>query len=265
MKTRLFSLALTAALVVAAQPAHAAQTVEVTMNGHRHQVSVPDGWRATPQDGGVFIQPPAGRYEGLGPYGTRDMAGNVREWSANAPSATRNSERFVLGASWNQAAYRFAFPDVLPALDRSPLNGFRTARYEPSSNGELEAPIESLLGDYTPDAPVSDEVFETYKRFYSYERGELAPAVEEVDDSALHWRREKVTFNAAYADERVIAYLLLPRNADPPYQTVIYFPSGIARQSRSSEQMEPELERLADVGSSNGASGNGVGDRKVAR
>jgi hypothetical protein len=184
---------------------------------------------------------PAGQHHGLGPYGNRDMAGNVREWSANAASPSRESERFILGGSWNHAAYRFPGPDVVDALDRSALNGFRTASYEPSSNGALEQPIESLLGTLTVETPVSDTVFEAYKSFYSYERGELAPAVEMVDESALHWRKEKVTFNAAYGNERVIAYLLLPRNADPPYQPVIYFPSGIARQSRSSEQMEPEL------------------------
>jgi hypothetical protein len=62
-----------------------------------------------------------------------------------------------------------------------------------------------------------------------------------VDDSALHWRQEKVSFNAAYGGERVIAYLFLPRNAEPPYQTIVYFASGIARQSRSSDEMESEL------------------------
>jgi hypothetical protein len=65
MRTRLVSLVLAAAVVSVVAPVHAAQTVEVMMNGHRHQVTVPDGWRATPQDGGVFIQPPSGRYEGL--------------------------------------------------------------------------------------------------------------------------------------------------------------------------------------------------------
>jgi hypothetical protein len=184
---------------------------------------------------------PAGQHQGLGPFGNRDMAGNVREWSANAPSPARASERFVLGASWNQAAYRFPGPDVVDAMDRSALNGFRTARYEPSSNGALEQPVESLLGTLTVETPVSDAVFEAYKSFYSYERGDLASAVELVDESALHWRKEKITFNAAYGGERVLAYLLIPRNADPPYQTVIYFPSGIARQSRSSDHMEPEL------------------------
>ena len=54
--------ALVCGVVVEAQ---AAQVVSVTMNGHPHSVSVPDGWRASPEDGGVFIQPPAGRNEGL--------------------------------------------------------------------------------------------------------------------------------------------------------------------------------------------------------
>jgi hypothetical protein len=184
---------------------------------------------------------PVGQYQGLGPYGNRDMAGNLREWTTNAPSLERGAERFTLGASWNQAAFRFPGPELVHALDRSAVNGFRTARYEPSPNGVLEEPIASLLGDFSLEPPVDDAVFEVYKRFYSYERGDLAPAVEEVDESALHWRKETVTFNAAYGGERVLAHLLLPRNAEPPYQTVIYFPSGIARQSRSSEQMEPEL------------------------
>jgi dienelactone hydrolase len=37
-----------------------------------------------------------------------------------------------------------------------------------------------------------------------------------------------VTFDAAYGHERVIAYLFLPKNASPPYQTVVYFPGAFA-------------------------------------
>src|SRR5262249_133419 len=39
------------------------------------------------------------------------------------------------------------------------------------------------------------------------------------------WTREKMTFDAAYGKERIIAYLYLPRNARPPFQTVVYFPT----------------------------------------
>ena len=44
---------------------------------------------------------------------------------------------------------------------------------------------------------------------------------------------EKVTFDAAYGNERVIAYLFLPKTAAPPYQTVVLFPGANALQDRS--------------------------------
>src|SRR5260370_41937164 len=42
------------------------------------------------------------------------------------------------------------------------------------------------------------------------------------------WSRAKVTFDAAYGHERVTACLFLPKNASPPFQTVVYFPGGFA-------------------------------------
>jgi formylglycine-generating enzyme required for sulfatase activity len=39
----------------------------------------------------------AGKYPGLGPYGTYDMTGNVREWVANAAGGDL---RFIMGGSW---------------------------------------------------------------------------------------------------------------------------------------------------------------------
>ena len=63
-----------------------------------------------------------------------------------------------------------------------------------------------------------------YRSFYAYDRTELDARVEAVDDSSPYWRKEKVSFKAAYGDERVVAYLFLPRNSSPPYQIVIYAP-----------------------------------------
>jgi cephalosporin-C deacetylase-like acetyl esterase len=65
--------------------------------------------------------------------------------------------------------------------------------------------------------------------FYAYDRGDLKPAVESSDDSVPDWRTERISFNAAYDHERVIAWLYLPKHAQPPYQTVIYAPAGVAR------------------------------------
>ena len=42
---------------------------------------------------------PVGTYQGVGPYGTFDMAGNVREWGANQVRDQRE-QRVMLGGSW---------------------------------------------------------------------------------------------------------------------------------------------------------------------
>jgi hypothetical protein len=41
--------------------------------------------------------------------------------------------------------------------------------------------------------PVNDEVFRVYRSFYSYQRDDLQTAVETVDDTPSHWRKETVT------------------------------------------------------------------------
>jgi pimeloyl-ACP methyl ester carboxylesterase len=46
--------------------------------------------------------------------------------------------------------------------------------------------------------------------------------VKETED----WREEKITFDTAYNGERMAAYLFLPKNVRPPYQTVLFFPSA---------------------------------------
>ena len=40
------------------------------------------------------------------------------------------------------------------------------------------------------------------------------------------WRKEKVSFSAAYGDVRVPAFVFLPKNARPPYQAMVYHPSA---------------------------------------
>ena len=49
------------------------------------------------------------------------------------------------------------------------------------------------------------------------------PRVDRVDASSPYWRRETVTFKAAYGNERVTAHMFLPTNAAPPYQIVAFF------------------------------------------
>ena len=64
-------------------------------------------------------------------------------------------------------------------------------------------------------------------------RRTLKAALEEVDDSSPYWRKEKVSFEAAYGTERVPAFLFLPKNAKPPYQALVFHPGAGARPGPS--------------------------------
>ncbi len=170
-----------------------------------------------------------GSYAGLGPFGTYDMAGNVKEWCWNATG----DRRYILGGAWNEPAYTFSEPDALSPFDRSSVNGFRCVRYRSGVVPEaLTLPIEKPIHDYHMEKPVSDSVFRIYRSLYFYDRTDLKPTIESVDETSQSWRKEVITFNAAYGNERVIAWLFLPKNAARPYQAVVFFPSILAFTER---------------------------------
>jgi eukaryotic-like serine/threonine-protein kinase len=172
-----------------------------------------------------------GTYQGLTAAGAYDMAGNVREWCRNEALGGR---RYILGGAWSDPGYLFSSSDAQLPFDRSPINGIRCARYTSPVGGQLVAPVDQLARDYSKETPASDETYRIYKSLYAYDKTPLNPAVETVEEKSPYWRKEKVSFDAAYGHERVPAYLFLPRNAAPPYQTVVYFPSTGARLMDSS-------------------------------
>ena len=178
---------------------------------------------------------PAGRYGGLGPFGTYDTAGNVREWCLNASG----DNRYVLGGAWSDPKYLFYLPDARAPFDRSPGNGFRCARYEPAAARDLTQPLAfSPLAARGAGTPADDTVYRAYAAIHTFERGPLEETSEGIDDRSPFWRVEKVSYRAGYGNERVTAYLFLPRNATAPYQTVITFPGTYAFDIRSSARLE---------------------------
>jgi len=168
---------------------------------------------------------PAGRGSALSGFGTYDMAGNVKEWCWNESTEGR---RFIMGGGFGEPNYMFYLTDARSPWERSENFGFRCARYDAPPSPEIMARVEYKGQDYRNAQPVSDKVYRTYTAMYAYDKdASLNAKVESLGENE-QWRREKVTFDAAYYGERVPAYLFLPKNARPPFQTIVYFPGAFA-------------------------------------
>jgi pimeloyl-ACP methyl ester carboxylesterase len=102
----------------------------------------------------------------------------------------------------------------------------------------LTVPITFERSDYRNFKPVSDAAFRIYEGLYSYDQTPLDAKIESEDDSSPYWRRQRITFNAAYSSERVIAFLFLPKSGTPPYQTVVVFPGSNAQMFHTFEDSQ---------------------------
>ncbi len=184
--------------------------------------------------GGQALAPVAS-YPGMGPFGTYDMAGNAKEWCWNESG----SKRFILGGAWNEPSYMFNDPDAQFSMARLPNYGFRLVKaLDGDTDPSAAAPIPMLFRDYAREQPVGEGVARAFARAYAYDKAPLDARVEAIDDSSERWRKEKVSFTAAYGGERIPAYLFTPRHVRPPHQTVVFFPGSNVIYQRSSESLD---------------------------
>ena len=181
-----------------------------------------------------------GSFAGLSAAGAFDMAGNVREWCANAVAGT--SDRYILGGSWADPPYALIQANAAAPFDRSEGNGFRLATY-------LDKPLPAVLTDPVPVArrnylaehPAPDQVFAAYRSLFEYDPRPLDAKVDARDDSNPDWIRERVSFRAAYGDERVPAYLFLPKHTQPPYEGIVYMPGAASLLAGKSANLRDTL------------------------
>ncbi len=173
-----------------------------------------------------------GSHDGIRPFGTFDMAGNVKEWCWNATG----NKRLILGGAWGDPTALFAFRDGLLPFDRFPTNGFRCVKYDDAEavTAEMTQPLAPPARDLRKDKPVPENIFEIYRAMFSYDRANLNEKIELIDESPEHWTRETIVFNAAYVDEPMAAFLYLPKGLLPPYQGVVFFPSISVAQAGAS-------------------------------
>jgi dienelactone hydrolase len=156
----------------------------------------------------------------LSAYGALDMAGNVKEWLSNRTE----SGRAVTGASWADPLYVFPQVGSINAASASPTIGFRCARAAEPADDTNARRLPLRLAVATPVyRPVDDATFRLLRAHYDYDPRALQPVIEQRTETPA-WTLERISYNGP-ADERVIAYLFVPRHARPPFQTLVYVPS----------------------------------------
>ena len=170
----------------------------------------------------------------LSGFGTTDMAGNVKEWCWNE---ARAGTRFILGGGFGETSYMFQFTDAQLPWDRKANYGFRCVKLPSPAPAAMAAKIEPLFRDYMKERPVSNEVFQAYRRLYAYDRTDLGARLEK-SAATPEWRWEKVSINAAYGGERFDVHLFMPTNAAPPFQAVVLYPGAYAYFIKA---LEPSL------------------------
>jgi serine/threonine protein kinase/dienelactone hydrolase len=174
---------------------------------------------------------PVGSKPGMSPWGNYDMAGNVKEW---AWTEADGGKRYVLGGAWDEPNYMFVDPDAQSPYERAANTGFRCIKLvdDKAVPAEMWAAMPSPRKDLTKVQPAPAELFAVYKGLYSYDKTPLNATVEgrvEDEDSIT----EKVTYAAAYGNEKAILYLMLPKRGKLPYQMVLFFPGSNALLLRS--------------------------------
>ena len=184
---------------------------------------------------------PVERAGGANRAGASGMAGNVKEWVWNAAGA----RRYILGGAWNEPVYMFTDVDAQAPLSRLPTYGFRCVKIDRAEDlaQNLVADVTLPTRDLRRNVAPSDAVFSALKSHYSFDHGQLNAKVDATDDTSPEWRMEKVSYAAAYGDERMTAYLFLPKNAAPPYQTVVFFPGSGVIGSKTSPAVR-DFERV---------------------
>ena len=188
-----------------------------------------------------------GTSRGMSLYGVFDLAGNVREWCINDASG---GERYILGGGWTDPPYGFTDAYAQAASDRAEINGIRLVRYlrtEPAL-AQASAPTPRAFRDYAHEKPVAAPLFESYRHIFDYDRTALNAKVDIRDTTNEDWVRERVSFDAAYGGERMMAWVYIPRRAKPPYQPVVVFPGSNVISLGSSTEGLPLINFIAKGG-----------------
>jgi formylglycine-generating enzyme required for sulfatase activity/dienelactone hydrolase len=163
---------------------------------------------------------PAGDDIGLGPWGTLQMAGNVREWVANFAG----DQAIALGGAWTEYPYPAGYTHAVPPMTRAPQYGLRLMQPPNEWRDEWSAATTLLHSDRPNLGPVSDEIFAGMRFLFTRGSGEQPERVqrETLSDTDL-WSAELVDLIYAHG-KKTSMVLVLPRRPQRPLQPILYGP-----------------------------------------
>src|SRR2546427_1712419 len=168
---------------------------------------------------------------GISPFGAYNMAGNVKEWTANP----QRDGYGVAGGSWEDPIYLYTAYGSVPPAASAPALGSRCARVQGPATGDQGAfriRTEQRTPRYTPVGPAE---FRALLAHYRYDqRPTEAQIIETV--ATPDWVRQKVRYVALEGDTG-LAYLYLPSRSARPLQTIVYLDRKSTRLNSSHSQI----------------------------
>ena len=162
---------------------------------------------------------PVGSTDAISAAGAKDMFGNVAEWAWNKYNDTR---RYSLGLGWSDPAYNATLPSRVSPWSRLETQGFRLMSYD---SGEADNSLTQAISTQNIDIekinPISDEAYNLFVSSNTHALTDIRAIETKVDlpngDSAI-----RVEIDYPSSGEKLPLYLLVPENAKPPYQTLIW-------------------------------------------
>jgi dienelactone hydrolase len=130
--------------------------------------------------------------------------------------------RYALGGAWDEPSYMFNSNEPVDPFWRTVSMGFRTVKrptpLPAASFARLDVAPPQVI---RAEKPVDDDTYRILADLHRYQPSPLEARVERTDSSPPFWVRQTVSFKAAYANDRVLAHLFLPKDVASPYQVII--------------------------------------------
>lgn len=174
---------------------------------------------------------PVNKYQfGISYYGGYNFAGNVEEWCLN-----KSLDGFIYAdGSYEDSNFVFGAFNSFDGFYSSPDLGFRCVKNIRDSNSEQHKMVVDLKIPVPIYRPVTDLIFDSILKLYNYEKVQLNSEIISTEQNE-NWTKEKISFDSPFGD-RILGYLFLPKNAEKPYQCILWNPhSGVYELGASAD------------------------------